>query len=365
MQKIQTRKEMTSYFQSCLVKSSKDNLQDIEEEEIPSKSLKSYIIESNTILDKISLKNFEVSIDDTKDSTLKSIKVSNKDNEEVKFYADLLDRRFFILHSVGESKITDSFIHALITQRSSYFDFPWFFNEFMDKTSLLGANESFTVKFRNEFLQGNEDISDIGKFSMRFWGNNGKKRLDEINKNTSLKTGTALSNVGIKIGDSSSFIKENISFSGRFAAIQGNSINEHFSVLNKLKSLYSQVINKVESNALKYSIFGEKVSITGEPMIISFDKEIKDIKFFVKILTSSKVPFRIWGIPEFIEDDYISVSGIDLHTGDKIDFELTKKWMRIYLPEGSCGNIITRLLTNIQHFFDSNAKLLISGEQIK
>lgn len=365
MTKIKTRKDLTNYFQLCLSKNPKNELQDTEEEELPSKSLRSYIIESNTSLESISPDNFEIKISSTKDDTLKILDVKDKNNNKIKFYVDLIDNRFFVFHSFGEKNIIEGFMNDLINRKGGNFDYPWFFNKFMDKVSSLGANDSFTVKFRNEFLLSDKEISDIGKFSMRFWGNSGRERLNEIREKTSLKTGTSLSNVGIKVGGKYSFIKDNISFIGSLTAIQGNSIGEHFFIVNKIKSMYSQIINKIESHSISYDFSGNKIKIKGEPILIEFEKEIENLDFFIKTLVSSKNPFRIWGLPEVIDDDYISVKGIDLHTGDKINFEVSPNWMRIYLPKGSCGNIIARLLTNIQHYFDSNAKLIISGEEIE
>ena len=141
-------------------------------------------------------------------------------------------------------------------------------------------------------------------------------------------------------------------------------LQPHYHLINKVRASYSKVISNIESNSLNYIIKDQKVNIEGEPIIIEFNKEIKDLKFFIEVITSSRQPFRIWGLPEFLHDDFASISAIDLHSGDKIDIEATKKWLRIYLPKGSCGNIITRLLTNIQHYFDSKTKLYIGSEAL-
>jgi hypothetical protein len=359
---IQTRKDLTNYLQACL---SKKDMKEIEssEEELPSKSLKSYIIESNTDdLQKIILDKFEMKVLSTKDDTIKIISVSNKlTKQKFRFYVDIFDKRFIVFHSSDESKLTDEFIESLILSDSNALDYPWFFNGFMNNVLSLGSNESFSVKFRNEFYDIEKELAEIKRFSMRFWGNDGKKTLNQISKIESLKQGISLSNVGVRIGNEDLFINDNISYKGRFTAISGNSVKEHLYLIQRIKSSYRNIINKIESSSIEYITNGNKISIIGEPIIIKFSKRISNIKLFSDILTSSRKPFRLWGISNLLSENYAVINGIDLHTGDKIDFEISNEWIRLYLPKGSCGNVIIRLLTNIQHYFDSNAKIIIGG----
>jgi hypothetical protein len=362
---IQTRKDLTNYLQACLVKQVSQETES-SDEEFPSKSLKSYILESNIDnFEKIFLDKFDMKVLSTKDETIKIISVTEKQTKKkIRFYVDLLDKRFLVFHSADESKLTDEFIESLISKDSNSLDYPWFFNGFMNNVLSFGLNESFSVRFRNEFYNIEKELAEIKRFSMRFWGNDGKKTLNQISKIDSLKQGISLSNVGVKIGNEDLFISDNVNYKGRFTAISGNSVKEHLYLINRIKSSYRDIINKIESSSIEYISHENKVSIIGEPIIIKFSKKILDIKSFSNILTSSKKPFRLWGISNFLSDNYVAINGIDLHTGDKIDFEISSEWIRLYLPKGSCGNVIVRLLTNIQHYFDSNAKIIIGGQEI-
>lgn len=365
---IQTRRDLGKYFQSCIDKTSKEDIQ-VDEEELPLTSLKSYIIESNlkfvNQLNEVKLKDFNIRFLDTKDSTLKIISVNDKHNKKIKFFGDLLDKRFWVFYSLDNSQLTDRFIDTLITQQRSNFDYPWFFNEFMNRIGDLGRNESFSIRFRNEFLKNNGELSEIKRLSMRFWGSDGRKILSQLNEGTNLGKGIALSNMGVKIGDKDSFVNDNINYKGRFTLISGNSINEHFHLVNTIKSFYAKTIQLIESNSISYLVRNDKVRVDGNPLILEFSEEIDDLKFFVDTITSSRIPFRIWGVPEFLSKDFVSINGIDLHTGDKINLEINRNWMKIYLPENSCGNTVARLFANVQHFFDSKTKLLLGDEELK
>jgi hypothetical protein len=48
---------------------------------------------------------------------------------------------------------------------------------------------------------------------------------------------------------------------------------------------------------------------------------------------------------------------VDLHTGDALDLELTPFFVRVYLTSSSCGNVLARLLTNLQHYHDARVEL--------
>lgn len=358
---------MSIFLQKYIDRSIKEESYEDDKED-SSKRLKSYIIESNLAQinkDNLTIKGYESIIANTKDPTLKIISIQDKkEGRRIKFFCDILDKRFLIFYSVDEAKFANRFMDNLINQQWSNFDYPWFYNNFINRISTYGSNETFSIKFKNEFLKDEFEVSDINRITMRFWGHNGRKIIDELNEKTSLSEGVALSNIGIRFGESYSFVNENISYKGRFTLVNGNAINEHFHLMRKIKSEYSKIIRIIESSSIDYQIREEKVNIMGEPLLIEFNKEIDDLKFFINTIISSKVPFRILGISEFLNDEYASINGIDLHTGDRINIEITPKWMRIYLPKGSCGNVITRLLTNIQHHFDSKSKLFVNNGEI-
>jgi hypothetical protein len=48
-----------------------------------------------------------------------------------------------------------------------------------------------------------------------------------------------------------------------------------------------------------------------------------------------------------------------MHNGDQFSIELTPDWMRLYLYEEACGNTVLRIFTNLQHYYDPSAALVI------
>ena len=69
----------------------------------------------------------------------------------------------------------------------------------------------------------------------------------------------------------------------------------------------------------------------------------------------------LWGKPTFLKDDYAVVNAIDLHVGHKVKFEISPSFMRRYLPHASCGNVVSRLITNLEQHFHSSFDINNAG----
>lgn len=52
---------------------------------------------------------------------------------------------------------------------------------------------------------------------------------------------------------------------------------------------------------------------------------------------------------------------MDIDNGDKFSIEMTAEWIRLYLYGGGCGNTALRIFTNLQHYYDPSATLVIDG----
>ena len=165
--------------------------------------------------------------------------------------------------------------------------------------------------------------------------------------------------IGLNYSVEEGFTKENISNFGRFTVMKGNSVDSHFNIIYKIKEDYSKKLALIES---KYRFSMEKnkcgLKLSGTPIYIDFLKPLEDVGHFVDVLVSSKNPFRIFGVKQMENKDFIRVFGADLHTNDLVNMDITPNWMSIYLNSKSCGNVVTRLVTNIQTFLTSQIKLM-------
>ena len=92
--------------------------------------------------------------------------------------------------------------------------------------------------------------------------------------------------------------------------------------------------------------------MSGAPIVIKFSRPIEDIENFVDSMFSSREPLRFWGVPR-IEDGVAELEAVDLHVGELLRVDIGMNWLRVFLPQGGCGNSIVRLVSNLQHRFDA------------
>lgn len=363
MQALNSRRELKESLQVW----SSDAYEDIKDDqrfEEDQTYLKSYLIEADR--DSLSSEftekeDLDIEIHPTDDQGFLHLEAHGYSGDgATQLFLDELDDRFWVFHSVGNRDATDAIIEDLIFPRFTQMDRPWLPNEFLEKIGKAPENifRRFSVKFEDEFDRiENGELPDVGGLSMQLWGNNAGTVLETLRENEDLRRSTPLSTVGIKREINGEAVIDDITYYSKFTA-RGDSVDGHFKQVYDLKETYSDLLHKIEEEySIKHRADERGGFVEGTPLLIDFDREIEDIEEFMDELFSSKKPFRLWGVRNQLEEDYYRVSSVDLHTGDKLNLEVCPEWVRIYLPEESCGNVVLRLYTNIQHYFDSEAQL--------
>lgn len=355
---ISNMKEMREELESHALRISREESE--EEDEGNNKKVKTYIIESNTP-DLIQNELFKVT--DTKDSNLKLLQT--RDANKTLFYVDTTNKRFWQLHSADPSTEVDNAIRKYVLENNSKLDFAWFYSNFLENKCNIGKAKGFNVKYEDLFTtdEENEKNNNIEKFSMLFWGGRASEVIGAL-RETNLSDGVSLSAILTQYSIEDKFAKEKIHSNGKFTLTKTNSIDRHFRVLSRVTDNYQKQIKKIEEdNRIKIRSDEGKLIVDGNYASIKLKKEIEDIENFTKIVFSGNQPFRLFGLQEKVSDEYYKVFGIDLHTASKFDMEILNDELRLYLDENACGNLVMRLLTNLQSNF--NSKLGLVGDDIQ
>ena len=117
------------------------------------KKPKSFIVESN-LGESIKFNEdtpLNIKITETKDKSLKLLFVKSE-KEGANFYLDINDKRFWVLHSIGPADVANRLINKLVMFNPSRLDFPWFSSNSLERTSKLGKETGFSLKFINQFI---------------------------------------------------------------------------------------------------------------------------------------------------------------------------------------------------------------------
>lgn len=323
-----------------------------EDDEGNNKKVKTYLIESNIPAPK---PNDLFKVFDTKDPNLKMLE--SRGQTKFLFYIDTSNERFWQVHTADPAYLADRVLREYIVKNNSKLDFSWFYSNFLEQECAIGNTKGFKLRFRDLFSHlpegSNGEEPNIERFSMLFWGGKASEIIGAL-RETTLVEGVNLSAILTKYFIGRGFSKENIQNNGKFTLTKTNSIDSHLNAVNKISEKYEKHIHKIESgNRIVTKVEGGRVKIEGTYASIKLRKKIENIEQFIAKVFSGTRPFRLFGVSQKIESEYYKIFGVDLHTTSKFDMEILPEEIRVYLDESACGNVIPRLLTNLQSNFSS------------
>lgn len=357
--KIQSRKE----FMDCLTREISAPKSDDDESQGQGRlrELKAYVIEANSGIPK-SAESAGVKWEMV-DTGLDKMKIMRTDVMGIKceFYADVSDKRFHTLHTTAKSDDAARAVAAITSMDSLPLDRMWLSDSLLKVLANRAGGDAFRgfgVKYASGFPD-NGQVRSLEDLNLSINGSLASEIEDHIRKSPHLKKAIAYGKIRLRQGEETdlyNYVHDEIDKEGYFAVKRGKSVQDHLYLVNEAKALYEMTIDGIEECRLGSSQKDGRWAITGNPLYFEFDEPMQDLRRFIARLFDSTKPFRLWGLESEIEDGYYNVAGIDFHTGDPINFEITSDMMRVYLSEESCGNTIMRLLCNLQDRFGTRIR---------
>lgn len=107
------------------------------------------------------------------------------------------------------------------------------------------------------------------------------------------------------------------------------------------------------------------IKVQATPVLIEFSDPLEPDTFrtFVaRTFEEGSRPFRLWGTPIWLGARKAHVYGLDLHLFQKFMMELTPEYIELFLPKGTCGNTLHRLVTNLQRYVSPRLSVWV-GDQ--
>jgi hypothetical protein len=139
---------------------------------------------------------------------------------------------------------------------------------------------------------------------------------------------------------------------------RSESFRDHRSHVLFVVRIYERLLESTEERTW-YSIReqagapGEFRKIVGAPVTVKFNDPLSPEVFNYWIDATFKRKrnkFRLWGHPIRLGPTKVHVYGVDRHLWQPIILELTEKGCTTVIPNGTCGNTVHRLITNIQRY---------------
>ncbi len=316
----------------------------------PSSPTKTFVLEAHStepremLSDIVGTKNVE----DTQDAYLFKAHIPQGD-----MWVDQLDERFWSFHTDLSVKDASTFLSPMVEKRRDL-DWIWLPSDHLRKVWPDSVSRRVRTSFTgSRFVSENSPAQDL---RVQLSGKDADALLDLIANDERYRAAVSFESIQASIVDPDfGAVEEAVNKMGRFA-VSGDSFELHLQFVQQVVARYSNLVRLCEDKVIRFSTFDSKSEdgggfLTGGPIVIRFSREIEDLARFTSTLFSSRQPFRLWGIPE-LSGGTAEVEAVDLHVGQSLPIDIGRDWMRVHLHEGSCGNTVARLITNLQHSFD-------------
>lgn len=296
-------------------------------------------------------------VEATSDASLHGVHLSEGD-----FWVDLLDDRFWSFHTDMPSADAHRFLHSRVEARRDL-DWMWLPTEHLRQASPERTARRVRTQFKGSQLLG--PGAGTSRLDLQVNGAEASKLLDYLAQNAEYRSAVSLEGVQVEVGDPDNGpLTEAVNRLGKFAA-SGESFELHQQFVRTIVNRYASFVRDLERKAIGWDPLDSDQdgggTLTGQPVVIAFSREVPDLDRFAHELFASRVPFRLWGVPATVADeagDRVEVDAVDLHVGQRLRMDIGRTWMRIYLERGSCGNTVARLASNLQHRFDGALRLV-------
>ena len=294
---------------------------------------------------------------DTGVSKLKILRIDDGRSEHEAFL-DTADDRFYVLHTNEKPETASRIVDMLTEGRPRSFDRMWMHHGIFEAILKKAGSSSrgFGVMHSDGLhRKAGDDGSDstIKDPSLTINGSMAHTAEQTLRNTECLDSAIAYSKLRIMRGKAgtSDCACDDVANTGYFAMTHGRSILDHLDLVRISKDVYSNVVDGIEECRLGSRQVNGKRIVRCRTLDFTFKNPIPDLELFIGRVFSTTRPFKLWGLESNLDDGYFDVLGIDLHSGGSINFEITRDFMRVYLSEGSCGNTVLRLLTNLQLYY--------------
>jgi hypothetical protein len=273
-------------------------------------------------------------------------------SRRVSAYVDFTDQRFLRLHSTTKSDLLDDLVLGWTSQLPEL-DHAWLDDGFLDECASLGDFRALGVEFNNGPLTARHEDGDaeVSSDSIRLrQSGRPKAMLELLRGSATFNEQSSLAMVRLRYPRriAEQHVTTEVRYDGRISG-RGNSFIRHSEITDQIIQRYRAKVLNVESRfSMSAKAVGSGYALTGSPVKISLTPMVPDLALFCRRLFSGINPFRLSGVPRKLATDHYAVHAVDLHTAQTLRFEIRPHAIWAFLPAGTCGNTLLRLITNLK-----------------
>jgi hypothetical protein len=277
---------------------------------------------------------------------------------KVALWVETGDDRFWQVHSVDETTVVASIVDRWIALTPEL-DAPWFPEQLLRTVAGVGEFIGFGLSYSRAYFA--DDPDEAESLSVRVSGSESRVALKDLQGQHTFLRASALSMVRVRnpfAGPGATEvgrITTSLTARGRVSS-RGDSFGRHRDFLRYGAELYRATEARIADTM---SIGGLESSGEGlrGPIVVRLASPVDDLGAFCGRLFSGGDPFRLWGFLERRSPDLIVANAFDQRSGASFTVEATSTALRIFLPTGTSGTVVLRLVTLLQQHHDRRAEV--------
>lgn len=270
-------------------------------------------------------------------------------------WVDSLGRRFWRFHTLAPVADMRSVLHEAI-ESNRWMDWLWLPTEQLENVWPDAEIRGLTTDFSTNGITESDGLAD--GLRIRATGSRAGTLLRKLSTLEEYKTAVSVQGVQIR-ADSVDYgepLDEAVGRDGRFTAANGT-FQFHEALVSRVVKRYASWVDGIEQEALSWSGLPNGGMLPrGGILGIRFSEPQHDVEALVEGIFSSRMPFRLWGIPEF-HGGWAHVDAVDLHVGQMLTFQVAPTGVQVTIGAGVCGNTIARFVSNLQHKVDGAVEM--------
>jgi hypothetical protein len=280
-------------------------------------------------------------------------------------FVDIHHDRLWSVYSLTSAEFFKIAVNDLLNSDGGGLDRLWLPSGHVEKIGDMGEFEGVKMSFEaenvfpEEFLEDNESLR-FTDLNINGSGQNSRDLYDILRQTEEVADYISLTRVQIRREQGEHFVRERITNDGSFTTRGGDSIRLHLSTVEEIKARYGRLLSRIETHhRINATQRDHGVRANGGPVVINFSHPIEDVEEFLSHVVNAKEPFRLTGHIRTVGENACKVDAVDGHNGDRVTLEVAEEWLRLYLHGDACGNTALRLFSNLQHYYDPTAELVI------
>ena len=277
---------------------------------------------------------------------------------KVTLWVETGDNRFWQVHSVDETTVVASIVDRWIAITPEL-DAPWFPEQLLRSVADVGEFIGFGLSYSRAYFA--EDPDDAESLSVRVERVRVARGAARPSGPAHVPAASALSMVRVRNPFSgpgtteAGRITTSLTARGRVSS-RGDSCLRHRDFLRYGADLYRTTEARIADTL---TIGGLEPSGEGlrSPIVVRLASRVEDLGAFCGRLFSGGDPFRLWGFLERRSPDLIVANTFDPRSGASFTVEATPDALRVFLPSGTSGTVVLRLVTLLQQHHDRRAEV--------